>query len=193
MPTCDEHPQDSECVICQDDLTEPVRTACKHWFCHECILAYFDTLPSPTKSCPCCRGEVRVQDLRKPAPVVSECRELALIPDPEDAPAGESMMVESKVNRLIAEVRNVLAQDSTSKILVFSQFVTTIEFIQSVLTREGFKYRTIVRNMCLLAILMTWCACRMVLCPFGSEQRQSRHFKTIHRPPSSCSLCDLEQ
>eukprot|EP00658_Telonema_sp_P-2_P078630 TRINITY_DN7411_c0_g1_i2.p1 TRINITY_DN7411_c0_g1~~TRINITY_DN7411_c0_g1_i2.p1 ORF type:complete len:910 (-),score=179.13 TRINITY_DN7411_c0_g1_i2:138-2867(-) len=150
MPYCDLTPDDEECVICQDGFHDPVTTSCKHWFCHECILSYFDTLPGINKTCPCCRGVVRVTELRRAKlENTSSCLALALIDeanpasDPTLNPDPSQVVIESKLNILVDQVKQVLGGDASAKILVFSQFHRTIEYLQTVLTNHGFKYRTI--------------------------------------------------
>uniref|UniRef100_A0AAZ1XQI3 RING-type domain-containing protein n=1 Tax=Oreochromis aureus TaxID=47969 RepID=A0AAZ1XQI3_OREAU len=51
---CEEE-QLSCCAVCQDVLKDPVSTSCGHWFCRQCISAYWDQLvSSEDSSCPQC-------------------------------------------------------------------------------------------------------------------------------------------
>ena len=141
-----------------------MKTACNHWFCHvscsasihgflmhsalqECILAFFNSAAGANKSCPCCRRVVKISDMKRAAPVVSNSNILALLPEngaPAEAAVAPFQVVESKLKRLIHEIQHILNQDASGKILVFSQFNQAIEWLQAVLTREGYQYRTIV-------------------------------------------------
>jgi SNF2 family DNA or RNA helicase len=55
----------------------------------------------------------------------------------------------SKMKRLIQEMVAIRAEDSKSKILIFSQFATTLEWLQKELPRHGFQFRTLSGDMTL--------------------------------------------
>uniref|UniRef100_A0A669E6W1 RING-type domain-containing protein n=1 Tax=Oreochromis niloticus TaxID=8128 RepID=A0A669E6W1_ORENI len=48
------------CALCQDVLKDPVSTSCGHWFCRQCISAYWDqSASSGDSSCPQCGERAR--------------------------------------------------------------------------------------------------------------------------------------
>ena len=49
------------CPVCFEEPTLPVRTACGHVFCNSCLSKWFG--PHPIGSCPCCRRNLREQDV----------------------------------------------------------------------------------------------------------------------------------
>lgn len=53
----------------------------------------------------------------------------------------------SKLKKLIAELQKVRTNDSTSKCLVFSQYTSTLKWLQEELPNHGFQYRTISGDM----------------------------------------------
>uniref|UniRef100_A0A669BM17 RING-type domain-containing protein n=1 Tax=Oreochromis niloticus TaxID=8128 RepID=A0A669BM17_ORENI len=58
---CEEE-QLSCCAVCQDVLKDPVSTSCGHWFCRQCISAYWDQLASSEdSSCPQCGKRSRTR------------------------------------------------------------------------------------------------------------------------------------
>jgi len=54
---------------------------------------------------------------------------------------------ESKLKTLIGELRKVRTNDATSKCLVFSQYTSTLKWLQAELPNHGFQYRTISGDM----------------------------------------------
>ncbi|XP_026006133.1 protein NLRC3-like [Astatotilapia calliptera] len=58
---CEEE-QLSCCAVCQDVLKDPVSTSCGHWFCRQCISAYWDqSASSEDSSCPQCGKRSRTR------------------------------------------------------------------------------------------------------------------------------------
>ena len=53
----------------------------------------------------------------------------------------------SKFNVLIKELEKIRDDDATSKTLVFSQFSSTLKWLQDELPRHGFQYRTLTGDM----------------------------------------------
>nr|XP_022340528.1 RING finger and transmembrane domain-containing protein 1-like [Crassostrea virginica]XP_022340529.1 RING finger and transmembrane domain-containing protein 1-like [Crassostrea virginica] len=45
------------CPICQDDYKDPIKLACKHIFCENCVSMWFDR----EKTCPMCRAQIHTE------------------------------------------------------------------------------------------------------------------------------------
>ncbi|KAK9824040.1 hypothetical protein WJX72_007212 [[Myrmecia] bisecta] len=133
-----------ECAICLDALERPVRTPCSHWFCRECISGLLDA----TAKCPLCRTTLRagelVEGVNEAAPAVEEDEEAAGGSGSQSSVQGTS---ESKLRALLRELRAMWEEDETAKALVFSQYESTIEWLKTQLTEEGFGYRYISGSM----------------------------------------------
>lgn len=57
-PTSTEIDQCGEnCPICQDDYKDPIKLACKHIFCENCVSMWFDR----EKTCPMCRAQIHTE------------------------------------------------------------------------------------------------------------------------------------
>ncbi|KAK9808795.1 hypothetical protein WJX72_003802 [[Myrmecia] bisecta] len=139
-------PAGDECAICLDALERPVKTPCNHWFCRECISGMLEA----AAKCPLCRSTLRAGELTEgvteaaPAAAADEEEEAAGgLPDPVNI-QGTS---ESKLQALLRELRAMRAEDESAKALVFSQYVSTIEWLKTRLTEEGFGYRYISGSM----------------------------------------------
>ncbi|KAL0037370.1 hypothetical protein WJX79_004318 [Trebouxia sp. C0005] len=130
-------------------IREPTRTKCNHWFCWECIgtLLQGHTGAAASLVCPLCRAKVQGQEL------VKGVNEDAQALQEEDSLAAsleqKASTSESKLMALLEELRVMRESDPTAKALVFSQFVSTIEWLKVKLAEQGFSYRTISGSMSL--------------------------------------------
>ncbi|KAL0020479.1 hypothetical protein WJX77_009137 [Trebouxia sp. C0004] len=138
------------CCICfESPIREPTRTKCNHWFCWECIgtLLQGRTGAAASLVCPLCRAKVQGQEL------VKGVNEDAQTLEEEDSFAAslerKASTSESKLMALLEELRVMRENDPTAKALVFSQFVSTIEWLKVKLAEQGFSYRTISGSMSL--------------------------------------------
>ncbi|DBB09876.1 TPA: hypothetical protein ACH3X3_001489 [Trebouxia sp. C0006] len=138
------------CCICfESPIWEPTRTKCNHWFCWECIgtLLQGRTGAAASLVCPLCRATVQGQEL------VKGVNEDAQALEEEDSFAAnleqKASTSESKLMALLEELRVMRENDPTAKALVFSQFVSTIEWLKVKLAEQGFSYRTISGSMSL--------------------------------------------
>ena len=62
----------NECPICLDSREEPYITACKHVFCHSCILRHINCNIRECATCPMCRESVSVNTI-KPISKIGGC------------------------------------------------------------------------------------------------------------------------
>lgn len=68
--------------------------------------------------------------------------------DEEEANKKEAPVIMlSKLEYLIRKLRQIRAMDPTAKVLVFSQFNQTLEWLQSFLPTKGFQFRTLRGDM----------------------------------------------
>lgn len=51
------------CAFCIENITFPTRITCKHVFCGQCLIDYYDSIEGPDKGmdfkCPLCRTLIR--------------------------------------------------------------------------------------------------------------------------------------
>jgi superfamily II DNA or RNA helicase len=167
--------QDGECSICLSLYDTPVDTRCGHRYCAECITSY---LQSGKGECPLCRTAVNVGDLMTPdgqaygateaaakgvdrrAMAIASVREKYGLPDIlqvkskeelAEANAKSTTSMLSKLTWLVSKVGNILTEDRTSKILVFTQFATTLDWLSAELPKLGLQYRTLTGSMTMKA------------------------------------------
>jgi SWI/SNF-related matrix-associated actin-dependent regulator of chromatin subfamily A3 len=110
-----------ECIVCLDELSAPVITPCKHYYCRECILR---VLQNKTE-CPMCRRNLAANMLTGLPPEESA--------EKEDENIGSS----SKIDELLKILAN---SEVDSKTVVFSQWSTMLDKVQSQLKLKKIKY-----------------------------------------------------
>ncbi|GAB4812994.1 hypothetical protein N2152v2_000040 [Parachlorella kessleri] len=140
---------DEECPVCMDNFEGPCITPCHHWFCRECILGVVNQ--SATPKCPLCRAQLAAEQL-KLGVTAAEAAAAAAPPEEEEAaeapaPAEPAINSESKLQALLKELRAMRRADPSAKALVFSQYMSTIEWLKVRLVQEGFGYRYISGSM----------------------------------------------
>ncbi|PSC76011.1 helicase-like transcription factor isoform B [Micractinium conductrix] len=159
---------DEECAICIDMLEQPTLTPCDHWFCRECIMGLVQSVNS---KCPLCRRNITAFELRQGITAAEADAEEASKEAGDglgagsagaggagasgaaggeggEAPAqGGVLASESKLQALLKELRAMRRADPTAKALIFSQYITTIEWLKEKLTAAGFGYRFISGSM----------------------------------------------
>jgi len=166
----DDHAQDGECSICLSLYDRPADTSCKHRFCAACIQSVIANNFRP--ECPLCRHSITMEELRDPegnplvakipvvaagaaagggidilagaGPVLAE--ELSAADREQGKRKSDTAMI-SKVSWLVSKLNSIQDSDNTAKILVFSQFSSTLEWLQEELPRRGFEFRTLTGSM----------------------------------------------
>ncbi|KAI0398989.1 SNF2 family N-terminal domain-containing protein [Xylaria palmicola] len=116
-----------DCPICYDPIQthDPVITACKHRFGRGCIVNALKI----QKRCPMCRQEVAVGDLLEPQQLEVENLTGADL---------DSDRRSSKTDQLELLVEKHL-QDPKSKVVIFSQWTSFLDIIQTLLTEKDIK------------------------------------------------------
>ena len=117
-----------DCPVCLDSLKNPVITACAHTFCRKCIERVIET----QHKCPMCRASLTNNDqLVEPAANFGECDEV----DPNIDPDTSSSKIEALIKLLQAS-----ESDSEVKTVVFSQWTSFLDLVQTQLLRHGLNF-----------------------------------------------------
>ncbi|KAK0242216.1 SNF2 family N-terminal domain-containing protein [Armillaria nabsnona] len=124
------------CRLCNDIAEDAIQSKCRHIFDRECIKQYLNTAVEQSPACPVCHLVLTI-DLEAPALELGE----------EQAQARQGILgrlnidtwrSSTKIEALVEELSNLRMQDSTTKSLVFSQFVNFLDLIAFRLQKAGF-------------------------------------------------------
>ncbi|KAF2266380.1 hypothetical protein CC78DRAFT_513897 [Lojkania enalia] len=121
-----------DCPICLDQMRDPVITKCAHIFCTPCIERVVDT----QHKCPMCR--VSLDSLA--STTVKPAKETATptldqLKDEESIASDRS----SKVSALLS-ILHASSKDPSTKTIVFSQWTSFLDILQSHLQAAGYKF-----------------------------------------------------
>ncbi|KAI0341445.1 hypothetical protein BDW22DRAFT_1358999 [Trametopsis cervina] len=124
------------CRICNDVAEDAIQSKCRHVFDRECIKQYLNTAIEQMPACPVCHVPLTI-DLEAPA------LELEANAAVRQGILGRLDLSKwrssSKIEALVEELSNLRSQDSTTKSIVFSQFVNFLDLIAYRLQRAGFS------------------------------------------------------
>ncbi|PWN23213.1 hypothetical protein BCV69DRAFT_280825 [Microstroma glucosiphilum] len=126
------------CKICTEEATEPIVSKCRHVFCRQCVQQYIDSVfGDQAPDCPYCHSTLSIdleQEALEDTHDGSNTRQgiLARIDT-------EKWRSSTKLEALVEELNSVRREDSTTKSIVFSQFVNFLDLIAFRLQRAGFK------------------------------------------------------
>ncbi|KAI0092493.1 SNF2 family N-terminal domain-containing protein [Irpex rosettiformis] len=124
------------CRFCNDIAEDAIQAKCRHIFDRECIKQYLNTAIEQTPACPVCHVPLTI-DLEAPA---LELEENAVV---RQGILGRldlnKWRSSSKIEALVEELTNLRRQDSTTKSIVFSQFVNFLDLIAYRLQKAGFS------------------------------------------------------
>jgi len=148
--------RDGECPICLEcPFDDPLVTECRHTFCRECIVGYLQT----KAECPMCRKKTTTQKLKKPkedkpadnqnddAEKLNESTESLTQPADGAESDDDQIRFDSKLKRLIEELRVIRRDRPNDKVLVFTSFTKSLQWMCSELERNGFAFRTLTGSM----------------------------------------------
>ncbi|KAJ7122932.1 SNF2 family N-terminal domain-containing protein [Mycena epipterygia] len=125
------------CRICNDVAEDAIESKCRHIFDRECIKQYLNTAIEQQPDCPVCHLPLTI-DLDAPALELEQN-----LPNARQGILGrlnlDTWRSSTKIEALVEELSNLRMQDSTTKSLVFSQFVNFLDLIAYRLQRAGFK------------------------------------------------------
>ncbi|KAF8885285.1 SNF2 family N-terminal domain-containing protein [Mucidula mucida] len=133
-----EHQGDATvCRLCNEIAEDAIQSKCRHIFDRECIKQYINTAMEQNPACPVCHLALTI-DLEAPALDLGEDQAVARqgILGRLDLSTWKSS---TKIEALLEELSNLRLQDSTTKSLVFSQFVSFLDLIAYRLQKAGFK------------------------------------------------------
>ncbi|PNH26443.1 hypothetical protein BJF96_g10255 [Verticillium dahliae] len=122
-----------DCPICFDTLSEPVITHCKHVYCRRCITKVIEL----QRKCPMCRQPLGVDSLLEPAPEEGQ---------DDDANAFDGETQSSKTEALLKIVQ-ATCKDPQSKVVIFSQWTSFLNIIQTQIEEAGLKWTRIDGSM----------------------------------------------
>ncbi|TPX65967.1 hypothetical protein SpCBS45565_g04840 [Spizellomyces sp. 'palustris'] len=126
------------CGICHEEAEDPIMSKCKHVFCREDARQYIQSAPDEDMpTCPMCYKPLTI-DLTQPQVIPKSGGEgvKSSIVNYIDMAKWRSS---SKIEALVEELTALQRDDSTSKSIVFSQFVAFLDLIQWRLSRAGFS------------------------------------------------------
>ena len=150
------------CPICTEPVEEPIVTACRHAFCQGCIANH---LKQPMEnSCPVCHSVVVEKEMKSATVYGDSAAEAAAnaaafmaASTAGGAAASEtsaakrqktisnpnSYIFEAKLRVLLQELHTIRKKDATAKVLVFTQFKSTLAWLGEQLPKHGLGFRTI--------------------------------------------------
>ncbi|KAK7465321.1 DNA helicase rad5 [Stygiomarasmius scandens] len=134
--------ESGECPICLDVMENPmIVPECLHRCCKDCITTYIATceMKGEETKCPSCsRGPIRQSDLIevvRPPPTSQE-------PDPDIVLRRNDFTMSTKLTALLQNLRCLREQDPCYRAVVFSQFTSFLDLIETALEREKIdRYR----------------------------------------------------
>ncbi|KAH7888148.1 SNF2 family N-terminal domain-containing protein, partial [Phlebopus sp. FC_14] len=125
------------CRLCNDVAEDAIQAKCHHIFDRECIKQYLSTVGDVNPQCPVCHLALTI-DLEAPALELE-----SNLPVARQGILGrlnlDTWRSSTKIEALIEELSNLRAQDSTTKSIVFSQFVNFLDLIAFRLQKAGFQ------------------------------------------------------
>jgi SNF2 family DNA or RNA helicase len=113
--------EDNNCIVCFDNMTDPVLTHCGHMFCKDCIMRCIDIKPE----CPLCKSNVTGDKLL----LLNKVEKKEEIVNPLVAKYG------AKLGKLIQMVRTLLSQNA--RIIIFSQWDDMLTLIKRSMGENG--------------------------------------------------------
>nr|XP_019046210.1 DNA repair protein RAD5 [Kwoniella bestiolae CBS 10118]OCF25140.1 DNA repair protein RAD5 [Kwoniella bestiolae CBS 10118] len=134
------------CDICSNEMFDEVLLPCYHRCCQDCIVNWIGTCEDQNKPalCPSCsKGPIKLSDLRSIQRKRKRVNPLTGIHE-EGEPGvtlGKVDLVQStKLRALVRKLDAMRQDDPEVKTLVFSQFTSFLDLIETTLTKEGVKW-----------------------------------------------------
>jgi SWI/SNF-related matrix-associated actin-dependent regulator of chromatin subfamily A3 len=127
-----------DCPICLDTYKEPVITKCAHIFCTPCLERVIEL----QGKCPMCHAELESFE----SATVKPAAETFAKPESAVDKASLEKNTSSKVEQLL-QILAANAKDKTNKTIIFSQWTSFLDLIQTHLASAGYKYTRIDGSM----------------------------------------------
>jgi SWI/SNF-related matrix-associated actin-dependent regulator of chromatin subfamily A3 len=122
--------EDENCIICYENMDNPILTPCGHIFCNSCIQRCIKLKPE----CPMCKHQITPDTLvdikkKKPEGTSIESENMNPLMNPLVLKYG------SKLGKLIQTTRTLLSQDA--RIIIFSQWDDMLSLIGKSMLENG--------------------------------------------------------
>ncbi|WWC89419.1 uncharacterized protein L201_004343 [Kwoniella dendrophila CBS 6074] len=139
------------CDICSNEMFDEVLLPCYHRCCQDCIVDWIGTCEDQNKPavCPSCsKGPIKLSDLRsiqrkrkRVNPITGKHIDGSNGEGETDVTIGKVDLVQStKLRALVRKLDSIRQEDPQVKSLVFSQFTSFLDLIETTLTREGIRW-----------------------------------------------------
>lgn len=137
----------SECPICAEEpMIEPAVTGCWHSACKKCLVDYIEhqkskhTLPL----CFNCRAPINARDVFEIINHALEDSFYAATPPPSQTPRISLRRIgadaSAKIAALVAHLKSIRSESSSTKSVVFSQFTSFLDLISPELSRASIPF-----------------------------------------------------
>ncbi|WRT66270.1 uncharacterized protein IL334_003223 [Kwoniella shivajii] len=146
------------CDICSNEMFDEVLLPCYHRCCQDCIVNWIGTCEDQNKPalCPSCsKGPIKLSDLRsiqrrrkRINPITGKYIDENGLPSIQqgDNSNGElvigkvDLVQSTKLRALVRKLEIMRSEDPEVKALVFSQFTSFLDLIETTLTKEGIRW-----------------------------------------------------
>jgi len=112
-----------ECGICHEEMESPIVTGCSHFFCGSCI--------KEQTICPICFQQIDPIKGIIPLPKKKENQE-------KEQPRAHCNS--TKLNSVLEELQLIFAPDPTNKCIIFSQWTTMLDLVETTLKTANYKF-----------------------------------------------------
>ncbi|KAI9335870.1 SNF2 family N-terminal domain-containing protein [Pilaira anomala] len=130
------------CMLCNDLSEDPITALCKHVFCRECCVQYFESFDDSIRNkprCPSCYAEFSVDltqaSLDSGMGSNGNYTKSSIV----NRINMDKWRSSTKIEALVEELSNLRREDKTIKSIVFSQFVNFLDLVYWRLSRAGFE------------------------------------------------------
>ncbi|WVR07134.1 hypothetical protein IAU60_004175 [Kwoniella sp. DSM 27419] len=142
------------CDLCTNEMFDEVLLPCYHRSCQDCIVDWIGTCEDQNKpaNCPSCgKGPIRMGDLRSISrrrkrvnPItggyVEEDGKLSSEGETAVTIGKVDLVQSTKLRALVRKLDMIRQEDPEVKVLVFSQFTSFLDLIETTLTKEGIRW-----------------------------------------------------
>jgi len=119
-----------ECGICHEEMDSPIVTVCSHFFCAGCIKEQL--------TCPICFQQIDPIKGIIPLPKKKEVIEKEL---------PRAHCNSTKLNSILDELSQTFAQDPSNKCIIFSQWTTMLNLVETTLKTANYKFERLDGSM----------------------------------------------
>lgn len=144
----EENPGTYVCGICHEVAEDPIASRCKHVFCREDMRQYLESYLADESAaeCPVCFTKLNInldqQELPQPDfGTLKQNTHSSIVNRMLNSHESEGIRWASstKIEMLLEELQKLKQEDSTTKCIIFSQFVSFLDIIYWVLCKHGYN------------------------------------------------------